>query len=277
MSRMQARSVWLGSLVVLVLSVGCAGTSSEINPFITLTDALGVTSTGTTDETGSGQGLLAQAPFRREMTVTFKNNHPDAELRTSLVAWVSPSSLRSAQQQDALFADGYVQLSSEVRLGTAFTLPVGTFVYNGGGTAGAKSIVLTPAQTTTAAQGGAQTTTPTTQAYTFITPDAVVVLLEPPVSCDSVAFAYTVNGQPLTSVGVAGAVGPYSGATGQGGFKTLAQVNVYQCEPLKPGLFIRLSGARQPDEFLEGDNITFDFNQNPDANGNFGIVTIASP
>ena len=268
------RMLSLGCLGLLLVMAGCAGTQSEINPFVALTEALGISAAGTTPPTPGGGQVLSPTTFRRDMTITFRNNHPQAEVNTLFVAWVSASSLRSAQQQDALFADGYVQLSSEVRLGTAFTLPVGTFVYNGAGTAGATAIVLNRARTTTATQGGGQTVTPTTESITLITPDAVLVFLQPPVSCDSVAFAYMDNGQPLPAVPVGGAEGPFSGSTGQGGFKTLAQIDVYQCEPLKPGMFIRLSGARQRNEYLEGDNLAFDFNQAPDAAGNFGIVTI---
>lgn len=177
------------------------------------------------------------------MTVTFRNNHTTAELRTSFAAWVNSSSIRSAQQQDALLSGGYVQLGHEVRLGTVFTLPVGTFVYGGAGTAGATPIVLNPGTTTTNTEGGGQVVVPASQAFTLITPDVILAFVQPPVSCDSVAFAFMRNGEPLTAVPVDGPTGPYSGLTGVGGLKTLAQVNVYQCEPLKPGVFLRLSGA----------------------------------
>ena len=125
------RMLSLGCLGLLLVMAGCAGTQSEINPFVALTEALGISAAGTTPPTPGGGQVLSPTTFRRDMTITFRNNHPQAEVNTLFVAWVSASSLRSAQQQDALFADGYVQLSSEVRLGTAFTLPVGTFVYNG--------------------------------------------------------------------------------------------------------------------------------------------------
>ena len=100
---------------------------------------------------------------------------------------------------------------------------------------------------------------------------------QPPVSCESVAFAFTRDDDPLTSVPIAGSIGPYGGSNLTGGFKTLAQVDVYDCDPLHPGLFIKLGGgAREVNEFFEGDNVTFDFNPVSDADGNFAIVTIGS-
>jgi hypothetical protein len=62
-----------------------------------------------------------------------------------------------------------------------------------------------------------------------------------------------------------------------GGFKTLAQVSLYQCNPLQPGLFLHRSGGQdQPNEYYEGQNVTFDFFAAPDANGDCAIVTIGS-
>ncbi|MFH1746283.1 MAG: hypothetical protein ABIG44_04490 [Planctomycetota bacterium] len=254
---------------------GCLNQAQTVNPFLTLTETFGIPSGTATDEgDGIGQGTAAAAEFRRDITVTFRNNHTGAELECSFVAWVGASSIRSAEQQDALFADGYVQLRRELRLGNAFTLPVGTFVYDGEGTAGATAIRLEPAQAGGGGDAG-QGVVPTTESITMITPDVVLAFVQPPVSCESVAFVYTRDGEPLTAVPVGGAVGPYSGSTGQGGFKTLAQVDVYQCEPLRPGLFIKLGGgAREPNEYFEGENITFDFNQFPDADGNFANVTV---
>jgi hypothetical protein len=89
---------------------------------------------------------------------------------------------------------------------------------------------------------------------------------------------YTRQGEPLTATPVDGPTAPYGGATLTGGLKTLAQVDVYQCDPLRPGLFIKLGGgARQPDEYFEGEDVTFDFFDVPDADGKFAHVTIGTP
>lgn len=264
------RSVHLGCLLAVVLLAGCGG-GQEINPFLTLAENLGAfdEDQGIQQPGGGGERLAAQ--FRRNMTVTLRNNHQTAELNVSLAAWINPGSIRSADQQDQLLAGGYVQLAREVRLGSAFALAPGTFVYNGGGPAGATPVVLAPAQP----GGGNNPPTPTQRAFTFITPDVVLAFYQPPVSCDSVAFVYTRNGQPLTAVPVGGPEAPFAGSTRGGGYKTLAQVDVYQCSPLRPGLFNKLAGAgRQPNEYLEGETITIDFNEAPDAQGNFAVVTI---
>lgn len=255
----------------LLVSAGCAQLTSERNPFLTLTETLGVSALGETD-TGTGTGTLAEGEFRRSMTVTLANNHPNATLDTSFLAWVNISSIRSAEQQDALLADGYVQLSRTVDIGSAYSLPPGTFVYNGPATAGATPVELG------AASGSGEEFTPSTTAFQLITPDVVLVFLQPPVSCDSVAFTYSRNGDVITADPVAGgAAGPYGGANTFGGYKTLAQVDAYQCEPLAPGLFLKLGGgAREDNEFFEGENVRFDFFANPDDAGSFAITTISS-
>lgn len=253
-----------GFSALALLLAGCAA-GGERNPFLTLTETLGISSAGgNTDSTGGG-GTAASTEFRRSMQITFANNHPTADLTTSFVAWVTANSIRSAEQQDALLRSGYVQLTREVRLGTVFTLPVGTFVFNGPGTAGATPIRLNQAT------GG----TATTQTISLTTPDVVLVFLQPPVSCDTVAFYYSVDGDILTSEPVGGGINIFEGATGGGGFKTLAQVDAYQCDPLTPGLFLKIvGGAVKPNEFFEGDNIRFDFFEQPSANGDFATVTI---
>ena len=260
---------------VLTLIGGCPTATSlfERNPYLTYTEEYGVAGQQQTFEGGGGGGAEAVGVFRREMTVTFRNNNATAELNTTFVAWVSVSSIRSADQQDALLQGGYRQLTRETKLGTAFTLPPGTFVLDGGGTAGATTVFLHPGQ---AAAGENNAATPTTLSLTIITPDALLAFIQPPVSCESVAFYFSDDGQPLTGVPVADEVDIFGGAYGTGGFKTMAQVDAYQCSPFKPGLFLRASGGRQPDEYFEGENVTFDFNPTGDADGNFAIVTIGT-
>lgn len=260
----------------LGMALACTSltTTTLSNPYLAYTEEYGVAGLQTTSTSSSASGTGTAATFRGDLTVTFRNNHTTAELNTTFVAWVTVASIRSAAQQDALLASGYTQLSREVALGTAFTLPVGTFVYDGGGTAGASTILLGPAEAATATT---TTTTPTTTSITLNTPDVILVFSQPPVSCESTAFFYTQNGEPLTAQPVGGSEGPYGGSNTTGAFKTLAQVDVYDCDPLHPGVFFSQTGAgRQPNEYLEGEAIAFDFNETADANGNFAIVTIGT-
>ena len=265
-----------GWMLFGVLGTAFACTPTEtVNPYLGYTETYGVAGAQQAATTsGGGSGVGTTEGFRQNLTITFRNNHPTAELNTTVVAWVNLGSIRSAQQQDALLASGYVQLPQAVTLGSAFTLPVGTFVYGGSGTAGATSVFLGPA---VAASGQSTTASPTTMAITLSTPDAILVFSQPPVSCDSTAFFYSRNGQPLTAVPVDGSTGPYGGATTTGAFKTLAQVDAYECSPFEPGLFFSQTGSgRKPNQYLEGQDVTFDFNENPDTAGNFGKVTIGT-
>lgn len=253
------RLATLGVVLCGLLIAGCPfGADGEKNPFLTMIDEFGIAPGGDIEDGGGGGGTAAEEGFRRTMTVTFTNEHEFAEVAFSFTAWVNVSSIRTAEQQDALLSGGYVQLGREIELGTAFTLPVGTFIYNGPGFAGATAVRLGCPQTASAAYAEAE--------FTLIAPDVFLVFSQPPVSCDSVAFTY------VSELG--GAItGP---ATTSGGFKTLAQVDVYQCDPLRPGLFLKLGGGtREPNEFFEGENITFTFNTAPDAEGDFAIVTIS--
>jgi len=267
---MVRRLMGLGVILGGLLAAGCGSVvQGERNAFLTLTDTFGL---GTAQEGTQGQaaGTAAKVAFRKSMTFTFSNNNPEADVVVAFVAWVLPSSIRSADQQDALFAGGYVQLTSEVRLGSAFTLPVGTFVYNGTGTAGATLLQIPAAK---AGESGA--VQPTSRAFTLITPDVFLAFLQPPVSCESVAFLFTDRGFPLDAQYVSMWV--FEGATGQGGLKTLAQVETYQCDPLRPGLFLRVGGgAAAENEYYEGDEVVFEFNPTPE-NGKFVNVTISSP
>ncbi len=251
---------------LLLPLTGCpTTTASQRNPFITLAEEFGVpASSEEPQQPGGGPGTGAGEFFRRTMSVTFVNTHVDAEMATSMVAWVNVGSIRSADQQDALLRDGYVQLKREVQLGNAFTLPPGTFVRNGAGFAGATTIHLGPTQ--------AATLLPTTETIELITPDAVLVFTQPPVSCENVAFTFLREG-----IVVFDDDGILTLRTfGEGGFKTLAQVQGYQCEPLRPGLFLKTGGgAKQDNEYFEGESVTFTFNENPDAEGNYATVAIA--
>lgn len=258
---MMLRYATLGALICGVSLSGCGlGAVVEQNPFVILSEEFGVAPGTEPPETpGAGGGTsLEEKVFRKDLTVSFANNHDEAEVDTSFAAWVNVGSIRSAEQQDALLSGGYVQLTRDIRLGTAFVLPVGTFVYNGPGVAGATAVRLgCPASATGI---------PLTSEVTLVTPDVFLVFSQPPVSCDSVAFSFRnlELGQVVT--------GP---VTGIGGFKTFAQVDVYECDPLRPGLFLKLGGGvREPNEFFEGSEILFEFNKTADGEGNFAIVTI---
>jgi hypothetical protein len=263
---------FIGPCIVLAALAGCIGQpTGERSAFLTAAETFGAGMFPDAEEDGPGAGAAAEADFRQELTVTLANNSSAADVDVSFAAWVNVSSVRSGGQQDALIAGGYVQLTREVRLGSAFTLPPGTYVFNGPGTAGATAVRVGRAQGDTAGVA-------TTLDFALITPDVVLVFSEPPTSCENKAFEFTDNGLPLDPQTVPGTVGMvFEGATGAGPVKTLAQVDVYECQPLKPGLFLKLGGgAREPNEFFEGQNIRFDFNVNPDANGNCAVVTIAT-
>lgn len=236
-------------------------TGPQRNSFLTLAETLGValTPTDPDDDDPSGEDLIDE--FRQPMTVNFANMNQDADLKFAYAAWVNVSSIRTAEQQDALLRDGYVQLTSAVQLGTVFTLPPGTFVRSGPGIAGATTEFISA--------GGSDD-------VTLVTPDVFLVFLDPPTSCDSVAFLYSEGGEVVEDEVTGDSFGTFGGATGFGGRKTLAQIDAYQCSPLRPGMFLKVAGGpREPNEFLEGENLTFSFFAGPqDANGNYAIVDI---
>jgi len=270
---------WIAPFGLLWVAVGCIGqTLNERNPFLTATETYGASLLLLEEEEGAGRGAEVEAPFREPMTVTLANNNPQADVQVRLAAWVNVGSVRTAEQQDELLASGYVQLSRELRIGTAFTLPAGTYVYNGPGEAGATLVFLPRAS------GETDAPVASTESFTLITPDAVLAFYEPPVSCDSKAFVFTDSGFPLDAESVPGGARGhmFEGATGRGDAKTLAQVDVYQCDPLRPGLFFRGSLTEEErrqargNTYEEGEDVRFDFNPTPDANGDFAIVTIGS-
>jgi len=215
---------------------------------------------------GGGNGSNGQATFRQTSDITVANGSPNFELNIRVAAWVYPSSITTAEQQDALINGGYVQLTRETALGSAFLLPPGTFVFSGGGLAGATTLRIEPGA------GNFET-------LTMITPDVVLFFMEPPNSCETVGFTFTNEGFPLDAQGVTrdGVTAPfagYTGATDDLGTKHLALINGYQCNPFKPGVYLKTTGGgRQPNEFFEGESIRIDcFTALQD--GNAAILTI---
>ena len=281
---MKMRGIAILTLLLGVITLGgCPGSGGERNPFMSATEEYGTT-LGSNEQDQGSTGQSTTAVFRRAVTVTLSNSNPVAELNVSMAAWVSPSSIRSADQQDELLANGYYQLDETVQIGSVFTLVPGTFVYGGPGLAGTTTMRLSRASSTEvvsddSAQDTTTTITPVEREFEMITPDVLLIFSQPPISCDSVAFYYTDDGDPLTSEGVSGVGDIYAGPTNpSGGLKTLAQIDIYSCSPFEPGLFFRQGGgAVSNNEFYEGQNIRFDFYQVPTANGDFCTVTKSTP
>ena len=239
------------------------------NPFITLAEVFGAGSIGAADTTDGGTtGTEAESIFRQEMTVTLANNAAEDELNVSLAAWVSPSSIRSREQEDALINNGYSRLTEEVRIGSVFVLPPGTFVWERGGLAGAEAMRILPATSAAAGLVGEAS-------RTFITPDVILFFQEPPRSCESVAFSFTQDGFPVDDINIT--IESFQPSTGFGGLKTLAQIDAYQCEPLRPGLFLKTGGgARSDNDYFEGQDVRIDFNRVVDDNDIAAFVTISN-
>ncbi|NLF33250.1 MAG: hypothetical protein GX591_20485 [Planctomycetes bacterium] len=262
-----------------LLLAGCPGTGGTSgNPFVTITEyGLIQPSDGTVTQAGrSGVGAAVAPVFRREMAITFANTNRGGDLNTNFIAWVYPSSIRSAAQQDALFDSGYRQLATELRLGSAFVLPLGTFIYGGEGTVGATRIFLR-APRGAAQEGEDAPAVATERTISLLTPDVILVCLDPPESCESVAFEYLDEGDVITGDPISGALGVFGGASTTGGFKTLAQVSAYQCWPFQPGLFLKSGGgARAVNQFFEGEDVTFTFNGAANDDGDFAVVTLTS-
>ena len=250
----------------LGLIVGCIGNVIQPNPFLSLTeDILGVAqSTDTDTGGGGGTGAALTAQFRRTQTITLANQDDEADLNVSFAAWITVGSLRTAEQLDQLIANGYVQLSREVTLGT-ITLPPGTLVFGGPGVGGATPVVVSPG---------------TTRTFSLISPDRVLLFSSPPVSCDTVAFFFSINGELVRTPDVPAdtAGGLFEGATGSGPRKTLAQFNVYQCDPLSPGLFLKTGGGlKRGNEYFEGEAVRVDFLLDlPNVETSAAVVTIGS-
>lgn len=266
---MKHRAIQFAPLITagLLAGAGCGLTGGDllpINPFQTYSEQFGATASSTSDAT-AGSGSTAGdtgTVFRQGMNISFENRSTVGELETSFMAWVEVSSITSAEQQDALIDDGYVQLSRSLDIGAAFTLPPGTFVYGGGGTGGATRILLQPAET---------------EDLELLTPDAILVFLEPPTSCENVAFLFREEGRVIEGFQLADGFAVFAGATSVSGRKTLAQIDAYQCSPFEPGLFLRRTGGvAQSNEFSEGAAVTFGFQLAPDEAGVAGFVTIGA-
>lgn len=260
----------------MTLACGCVGQSGdERNAFLTFTENFGTTaSRDSDDDAGGAPGLDATEAFRREMSLTFANNHPNADLEFSFIVWVLPNSIRNADQQDVLFRDNFVQLGVSVSIGRAVTLPPGTFVFNGPGVAGATSVRLR----STGAEGAIDPTLAQTVTFDFVTPDGILFFSQPPESCESVAFFFSRDGVPLTSEGQTGLSGVGNVFAGPnspfGGQKTIAQVDAYQCDPFRPGLFLKIGGgALDSNEYFESQDIRVDFSPAADNGGFFANVT----
>lgn len=280
-----------GAMLAGLVGLSCmptSGTGGERNAFFAFTDEFGTALLRDPNREDEGPGADREVPeeeFRRPMTLTFLNLHAGAELAFSFIAWVDPASIRSRVQEDALFRSGYVRLTEQVQVGSAFRLAPGTFVYNGAGQAGATTIRLaraTPGGSEGAAQGDPNQGTGTGVArelsLTLVTPDALLVGAAPPTSCDSPAFVFTdaeelqvyAAGNPELAPSYA-----FSPSTERLGIKTLAQISAYQCLPFRPGLFLkRGGGGRRGNEFFEGDSIRFVFSPLP-TNGYFCVVEVA--
>lgn len=244
-----SRLLVAGGMSLVVFS-GCIPAGSERSAFETQTQEFGLVSGDTTPPSGGGSGTSTTG-FRRDLRLVLNNTDPDSDVVTSFVAWVSPASIRSADQQDALINGGYVQLATEVKIGSVFTLVPGTFVFNGSGTAGRTTVLMTNA-------GGREPSL----TFDLITPDVLLVFMAPPTSCESPAFVYEEDGVPLESFFYEGpgTGAALAGATNAGAAKTLAQIDVYECNPLRPGVFLKVGGgARAANEFFEGAQVQFDF------------------
>ncbi len=279
------KTMLLGAVSAASLMLGCASSAdSGTNAFLSLAQLLGRTTSGSNGGS-SGGGTATPGFFRESSRIQFQNNNTVFEVNFSFVAWVNVSSIRSADQQDALFSNGYVQLTSSVQIGTAVSLPPGTFVFNGPGKAGATLLRIPPGECREIRSTGAMECGSTSGA-SLISPDGILVFADPPVSCDSAAFEFTEDGFPVTDIrflAVASEITGvlFEGATGTGPIKTLQQVQGYQCNPFMPGYFLRdtqgaTTAADAQNLYLEGDSITFSFDIVPEmTTGFYATVTIA--
>jgi len=264
-------TVILGAVcATALLTIGCTGlfdltatnTSDAIgNPFATLTEQGLVEANIETEasqiSTGAAAGVDADLTFRDGMTVNFVNTATDRELTTNLIAWVEPGNVRTETQRDSLISSGYIEITQSITVGIAYTLVPGTFVFQGSGGNGLERIQLGPT-------GPGQTVIPSNSSISLVTPDVLLVYLDPPTSCSSTAFRFLDEGDVITEpVGGGGGTSGtiiFGGATNIGPNKTLGQVDAYRCDPFKPGLFFRQGGGMQmSNEFIEGDEVTFTF------------------
>jgi hypothetical protein len=280
-------SLGLAVLITALLTGGCP--TNEVNPFLTLFEQeilaftpepdTGDGSGGAGDGEGGGTSAL-EAAFRDPMTLTFQNNSARGDLEFNLLAWVNTTSIASDEDRDDLFNSNYMELTEEVRIGSVFVLPPGTFVYNGGGANGNLRFRI-PRGTQSGATGGGEDVvvipgnadTPVADSLTLASPDGMLIYLDPPVSCDSTAFVFLDDGRPVVSF-MGDGFGSFGGAIRDAGLKPQSLINFTECDPLRPGLFLKTGGGvRAQNEFFEGEDITFDFFlepavANPDDNVN---------
>ncbi len=229
---------------------------------------------------GGGGATTVDTRFRDAMTITFNNHSARGDLEFNFLAWVNAISVQTDEERDALFNSNYVELQTEVQLGLAYILAPGTFVYNGGGkngnlrfrirrgvdssTEGASNepgdfeIFDEGGINAVSGDGGTDASTPGTadtpvsQELTLATPDHILIYLDAPVSCDSVAFVFLDQGDVLSIEG--------GGAIRDEPFKPLSAAEFVQCDPLDPGLNLKTGGgARLANEFFEGEDVVLDF------------------
>lgn len=238
---------------------GCGLSSAPADPFSIYTDQFGRNLVSNNNQSSSGgSGSSATTTFRQTMTLTLANHDGLYELNSMFAAWVLPNSFTSAEQQDQLLTAGYVQLTSEAKIGSVYTLPAGTFVFNGAGNAGSTNFTIPHG--TAASSDPASAVTAASIQFSFPSPDVLLVYLAPPTSCDSPAFVFTESGSVADVFHYGAEIYGGSIATIDGPTKTLSQIDAYQCSPFKPGLFLRKGGGSRADnEFFEGNGVTFDF------------------
>ncbi len=269
------------SAVAFVVGCGTETLNTARNGFLTLTETFGSELLGEDDEAQGGSGgEVAASEFRAPMTLTLLNLTTSADLNVRVAAWVNVSSVRTVEQEDALFRAGYVQLDEDVRIGEVFDLPAGTFVLDGRGLAGSRTLFL-PASVgedmmeeapPTEEEEGASISS---EVFDLVTPDAILLFWAPPVSCESVGFEFTQDGQPVEDARVDATGLIFGGSGNNGGLKTLGQFDVYQCQPFRPGLFLKQTGGgAEPNEYFEGDDITVEFRRFPTAGGIAATVRV---
>jgi hypothetical protein len=285
------------ALGVLVLGsgllLGCPG-GDVVNPFLTLIeqefipfnaedDVDGELVGGAQDGVAGGGGVTeVDDRFRDSQTITFNNNSARGDLEFNFLAWVNATSIQDDDDREALLNSNYIELDEEVRIGRAFILAPGTFVYNGGGVNGNRRFRIprgTDASTEGATNdpgevedidaediggitvgGGGDLNSvagvadaPVSQQLILATPDRILIYLDAPDSCDSTAFVFVDQGEILSDL-------EESPSSRFGPFKPLAAAEYIQCDPLVPALALKVGGGtRLANEYFEGELITLDF------------------
>lgn len=294
LSTKRTMAIGLISGVALLLG-GCPGQTvvdgASRNAFQSLAENFG--STRLSDEDRGG-GVITDADtiFRQPLTLDLANFEWQGDLEVQFIAWIDPSSIRSREQEDILIRGGYTELAQTLQIGSVYTLPPGTFVYNavprgqtvsftpngihrlfipralalvdvggeGGGEAGGEGEDASGIRGRPQARLEFDQLEANRLEFSLITPDVVLLFYDPPVSCESVAFRFLDSGGPVQPDDNTGLT--FAGATLGGflaSFKTLQQVQGYSCAPFRPGFFFRRGGGVSSNEFLEGQTITVSF------------------